>query len=255
MAEDLVVFVGRTVELAVLRRLRAEAEEGRPQTVLVTGPAGIGKTSLIEQFLSEVDDTAVLRASGELWEAFVAFGVIDQLVRAAGVRGGLLLASRQRALPVEEPVGVGAVLLESLERLERKSAVILLVDDAHWADVDSLRALLFALRRLVTARVLTVLAVRDEDATRFPDGLRRMASGATGRSLHLAAWRPVTSGCSRQRSGCRSSTCGSLDGCETTLAATRCTVRVRGRLLRRVRCWVCGPPSPWPPRWPSSTMP
>jgi DNA-binding CsgD family transcriptional regulator/predicted negative regulator of RcsB-dependent stress response len=187
VAEDRDEFVGRTVELAVMRRLQAEAAEGRPQTVLVTGPAGIGKTSLIEQFLSEVDDTAILRASGEPWEAFVAFGVVDQLVRAAGVRGGLLLASRQRALPAEEPVGVGAVLLESLERLERKSAVILLVDDAHWADVDSLRALLFALRRLVTARVLTVLSVRDEDATRFPDGLRRMASGATGRSLHLAA--------------------------------------------------------------------
>lgn len=39
----------------------------------------------------------------------------------------------------------------------------------------------------MTARVLTVLAVRDEDATRFPDGLRRLASGATGRSLHLTA--------------------------------------------------------------------
>ena len=32
---------------------------------------------------------------------------------------------------------------------ERQSVVVLLIDDAHWADVDSLRALLFALRRLV----------------------------------------------------------------------------------------------------------
>jgi DNA-binding CsgD family transcriptional regulator len=187
MAEDLDPFVGRTAELSTLRRVRAEVEAGRPQTVLVAGPAGIGKTSLIEHFLSEADNASVLRASGEEWEAFVAFGVIDQLLRAAGVRGGLLLASRQRALRPEEPIGVGAVLLEALERLERDSVVILLVDDAHWADVDSLRALLFALRRLVTARVLTLLSVRDDDAMRLPDGLRRLASGTTGRSLHLAA--------------------------------------------------------------------
>lgn len=187
MAEDFDPFVGRAAELAALRRVLSEVEAGRPQTVLVAGPPGIGKTSLIEQFLSGMDGIAVLRASGEQWEAFVSFGVIDQLVRAAGVGRGQLLAGRQRSLPLEEPVGVGAVLLEALEKLERQSVVILLVDDAHWADLDSLRALLFALRRLVTARILTVLAVRDEDAVRLPEGLRRLASGATGRSLHLEA--------------------------------------------------------------------
>ena len=110
MAEDLDPFVGRTAELAALRGVLADVGAGRPQTVLLTGPAGIGKTSLIEQFLSRGSRApTVLRASGEQWEAFVAFGVIDQLLRAAGVRGGLLLASRQRALPPEEPVGVGAV--------------------------------------------------------------------------------------------------------------------------------------------------
>lgn len=187
MAEEPDLFVGRAVELAALRRALAEVATGRPQTVLITGAAGIGKTSLIEQFLSQVDGVATLRASGEQWEAFVAFGVIDQLLRAAGVRGGLLLAGRQRSLPPEEPVGVGAVLLETLEKLERQAVVILLIDDAHWADVDSLRALLFALRRLAAARVLTVLTVRDEDALRVPDGLRRLASATTGRALHLEA--------------------------------------------------------------------
>jgi hypothetical protein len=188
VAEDLDPFVGRAAELTVLRRVLTDVGAGRPQTVLLTGAAGIGKTSLIDQFLSELDGgVVVLRASGEQWEAFVAFGVMDQLLRAAGVRGGLLLASRQRALPPEEPVGVGAVVLEALEKLERQSPVILLIDDAHWADVDSLRALLFALRRLVSARVLTLLSVRDEDALRLPDGLRRLASGTTGRLVRLEA--------------------------------------------------------------------
>ena len=53
------------------------------------------------------------------------------------------------SLPPEEPVGVGARILEVIEDLEQKAPVVIVVDDAHWADVDSLRALLFVVRRLV----------------------------------------------------------------------------------------------------------
>lgn len=82
---------------------------------------------------------------------------------------------------------MGAVFLEALEALEHEAPVVLVIDDAQWADVDSLRAVLFALRRLSSSRVLTLLVERDEDTTRLPDGLRRLASGTTGRSLALDA--------------------------------------------------------------------
>ena len=40
MAEELDPFVGRATELATLRRVLADVGAGRPQTVLLTGPAG-----------------------------------------------------------------------------------------------------------------------------------------------------------------------------------------------------------------------
>src|SRR3954452_21425989 len=107
-------------------------------------------------------------------------------MRAAGASTTRLFASRARALPVEEPMTVGSSLLELFEDLEEKNVVVLVIEDAHWTDTDSLRAVLFALRRLVSERVLTLLTVRDEDTARLPDGFRRLAAGSTGRTLHLA---------------------------------------------------------------------
>jgi DNA-binding CsgD family transcriptional regulator len=184
-SKDLDPFVGRGDELSILRTFLMKARSGKPQTVLIHGPAGIGKTSLIEHFFTTEQDLFVLRASGEKWEALVPFGVIDQLMRGAGAGRISVLASRARALPPEEPVTVGTLLLETLEKLQQKQTVVLVVDDAHWADVDSLRALLFALRRLATGRVLTLLTARDEEATRLLEGLQRLATGPAGRSLSL----------------------------------------------------------------------
>src|SRR5690606_3855947 len=46
-------FVGREAELRRLRRHLEEARTGAPQIVFVTGPAGAGKTALVEAFLRE----------------------------------------------------------------------------------------------------------------------------------------------------------------------------------------------------------
>ena len=178
-------FVGRSAEVAALRAELAAARTGTPRIVVVQGDAGIGKTVLLEQFLATETDLTVLRATGEPWEAYVAYGVVDQIMRGAGVSTARLLVSRDRSFPPEEPVGVGAWILDVLKELDQKAPVAVIVDDAHWADIDSLRALLFAARRLVDERVLLVLGQRIEDEERLPEGLRRLAGGRTGTTVAL----------------------------------------------------------------------
>src|SRR5262245_57518724 len=140
-------FVGRDEELAALE---AELSAGEPRIVLVEGPAGIGKTTLVERFLAGVD---ALRAAGDEEERDVPLGVLDQLLRHAGqrLRGG-------------DHVAAGAQLLDAVG-IRQPRAV--LVDDAQWADAASLRALLFTVRRLVDDPVLFVLVVREGEAGRL----------------------------------------------------------------------------------------
>jgi hypothetical protein len=184
-------FVGRRAELTALRAELATVRSGRPRVVLLEGPSGIGKTAMLDHFLADESDFTVLRATGEQWEAFVAYGVVDQLMRLAGVSRARLLAGRSRSLPAEEPIGVGARILEALEDIEQKAPAVIVVDDAQWADVDSLRALLFVARRLVRERVLLLFAHRVEDAVRLPEGLRRLAASRTGITIRLE---PLTTG-------------------------------------------------------------
>ena len=178
-------FVGRQAELAALREELATVRSGRPRVVLIEGPPGIGKTAVLDRLLDDESDLTVLRATGEQWEAFVAYGVVDQLMRVAGISAARLRVGRDRSLPAEEPVGVGARILEALEELEQKTPLVIVVDDVQWADIDSLRALLFVARRLVRERVLLVLTQRTEDAMRLPEGLSRLAAGRTGTTLAL----------------------------------------------------------------------
>ena len=78
------LFVGRETEHDILRAALGHVRAGQPRVVLIEGPAGIGKTALVDRFIQLESDVQVLRASGEPWEALVPYGVIDQLTRGTG---------------------------------------------------------------------------------------------------------------------------------------------------------------------------
>ena len=59
----------------------AETSAGHSQLLLVEGEAGIGKTTLVERFVAELQTAMVLRASGDDSESHVPFAAADQLLR------------------------------------------------------------------------------------------------------------------------------------------------------------------------------
>ena len=135
------------------------ARAGRPRVLRLSGPAGIGKTTLIRRLLADRVDVCVLWASGDEAETGLPYGVVGQLLAD--------LPRRTSPSSDADPLAVGAHLLAVLGELE---AVVLVLDDAQWMDDASARALVFVVRRLRRDQVLVVLGTRDH----LPAGWERV---------------------------------------------------------------------------------
>jgi DNA-binding CsgD family transcriptional regulator/tetratricopeptide (TPR) repeat protein len=102
-------------------------------------------------------------------------GVVGQLTSLAST------GSPPSALTEESSVekamdqfAAGAALVDLLGDIQRAGPVVVVIDDAHWADHPSLQALTFVLRRLRVDRILTVVLTRDVADPHVPDGLHRL---------------------------------------------------------------------------------
>ena len=170
------VFVGRAGELAVLEAAAAAARSGEPRVVLVEGEAGAGKSTLLARFAARLAGATVLRAGGDEAELLLPYGVVDQLLASARGAGGgppgLLAAELSDGV---DPLAVGADLVVWLGQFQKM--VLVVIDDLHWADGPSARALLFALRRLQADPVLVVVAARPGELPRLGEGWLRFLAG------------------------------------------------------------------------------
>src|ERR1700689_1064386 len=168
------VFAGRVLELELPAKALAAASSGEPQVALVQGEAGIGKSSLVFEFLGRHPAAPVIVASGEAAETVLAYGLVQQLAAAAavlspGALAGLeLLAQGPRA--DADPLAVGVELLALISSLQGQQAAAVVVEDLQWSDLPSARALLFACRRLAADRVLMILSCRPEGTSPLGDG-------------------------------------------------------------------------------------
>jgi DNA-binding CsgD family transcriptional regulator len=155
------VFVGRAAELAQVADVTARVGAGQPWLVAVEGDPGVGKTALARRCLAGIGGVGlrVLSARADRAEADLDFGLVDQLLRAAGA-GAELAGLAGGTGPAVSSFAVGARLLEMVGEQQAAGPVAIFIDDLQWADRKSVEALTFMLRRLSVDPVLAVVTYR-----------------------------------------------------------------------------------------------
>ena len=174
-------FVSRTAELSALAEDAERAGRGEPRIVAVSGPAGMGKSALVDIFLAAHPELAFVMVAGAEAEEGVYLGAADALLRSLAERAGKgdppSRASRYRTRRRRLPRGC-------LADAQRNGTVIaLVVDELDWVDQASIVALTFAFRRLNHNRMLAILIGREEQQSGTPLG--RIIDGPHGRRLRV----------------------------------------------------------------------
>jgi DNA-binding CsgD family transcriptional regulator/tetratricopeptide (TPR) repeat protein len=171
----------RSEMLAALTDAVGQAAQGRGSVALVTGEAGIGKTSLIRAFAAEAEGRVLLSACDDLMASRTLGPLRDA---ALGSRGPLAAALADDA-PVD---GVFGALLEELAA---EPPTVLVVEDVHWADDATLDVLGYAARRIEPLAALVVLTFRD-DETGLQHPLQRLLGALAGCPLRRLVLRPLS---------------------------------------------------------------
>ncbi len=196
-------LIGRSRHKRVLGELFARIEHGRAERVYVFGPAGTGKTTLVQAFLKEAADAPnSIVLAGRCYEReTVPYKALDSLIDALARFLRRLPASQTQELlppdsgllarlfPVLESVeGVREAahslaetpdrrelrrrgtraLRDLLIRIGARSKLVLAIDDLHWGDVDSALLLADVLAADPPPRLLFVGTARLDDSERGP---------------------------------------------------------------------------------------
>lgn len=186
------VQIGRHEEMAALRAALQRASAGEPSVVLVAGEAGIGKSRLVAEFLTDARaDGATVLMGGcvELGEDGLPYAPLVEMLRSLARERDpeqlerLLGPARQdlgRLVPDLAPEGQSPTpgaeasdqarlferVLGLIDGLATERTVVLAIEDAHWADRSTRQLIRFIVPALREQRVVLIATFRDDELHR-----------------------------------------------------------------------------------------
>jgi predicted ATPase/predicted Ser/Thr protein kinase len=179
--------VGREKESTRLHAALQSVAAGRGLVLCVSGEPGIGKTTLVEDFLQELDAENTCRvARGRCSERLAgaeaylpwleaidsllhgpAGGTVSQVLRAIGPSWYSQVASTESGSSGRSQAGsqerMKRELVAFLQEISRLQPLVVFFDDVHWSDASTVDLLAYAATKFETLRVLVVATYRPSD--------------------------------------------------------------------------------------------
>jgi len=204
-------LVGRQAELGALAELSAAVAAGHGGTLLVLGEAGIGKSRLVRETAAVAGARGQLVLLGRAVQSDqpVAFRPLSEALlaacRGAGPPSAPALAPYRAALgrlvpewqPAVDlgaevsPVILGEALVRVLPSLAGRAGCVLLLEDLHWADPDTLAVFEYLSDHVGDQTIGCVVTLRSDEPG---PGLALARSLASRRSARLLEPRRLTRG-------------------------------------------------------------
>ncbi len=179
-------FVGRSAELKLLRSALERAQDGEGALVLLAGEAGAGKTRLIREFAHEAASRGVLVLYGTSdaavttpyqplreWIEFLLHACppetlqsclpsrSEDLTRLVPELARLTGPPADRTEVDSDRYVLQSAASQLLRRLSAQQPLLLIADDLHWADDETLSLLQRLARAAPEGRMLALAAFRD----------------------------------------------------------------------------------------------
>jgi len=150
-------FVGRYEETAYLRERRLEASSSHGGLVLIAGDAGVGKSRLIAEFCGSLAYTRCRIGSGQCLEfASRPYGPVLDILARIDTRPFEFDANASKQEQFD-------AILERFAAVAARSALVVVVEDLHWADAASLDLLAYIGAKIGRMRVLVLASFRPDD--------------------------------------------------------------------------------------------
>ena len=165
-------LLGRSGELRRLEEELRRARSRRGTVLVLRGQAGLGKSTLLDIAAAGASGMEVVRFRGVESERSMRFAGLQLLCTAIRADVDQLEAPQRAAAEVAfgaaegevDPFLVGLAASSLLTAAARQRPTLFVVDDAHWLDPATSRAIAFALRRLDDHPIAVLLATRDDAA-------------------------------------------------------------------------------------------
>jgi DNA-binding CsgD family transcriptional regulator/nucleoside-triphosphatase THEP1 len=166
--------------LGVLRQTRKRAAGG---LILISGPAGIGKTALLTEVLRQARVMGYRVGSSKCDEIEQIWPGAPIVAALRSGREPILTSPQYEDLLTTQPLVLAERIAAHLEQVSRNHLLLLAVDDVQWADRVSRFVLRTVLTRTVGLPIVIVLASRDAAVA---DELTALQDGAAVEHIELA---------------------------------------------------------------------